>query len=219
LVPESISLNIDQTREEPEKMKKRLIVLGIAALVFGGVWSASATLVDNGNGVIWDDSSNLYWMQDLSIFANQDYSTQLSNISTYGGSTGADWYMASGLEISTLWSYSKEEITSMFTPTYMSGVPSNERTYYKGRYNEEDILSVGHLVASIEGGIGRLIKSNLGVSGRGYFDNVTYSSIGAWVVYEGSNPSPTPEPATMLLFGTGLAGLVGSRIRKKKKQQ
>lgn len=29
--------------------------------------------------------------------------------------------------------------------------------------------------------------------------------------------APIPEPATMLLFGTGLAGLVGSRIRKKKK--
>ena len=28
--------------------------------------------------------------------------------------------------------------------------------------------------------------------------------------------APIPEPATMLLFGTGLAGLVGNRIRKKK---
>ena len=37
-------------------------------------------------------------------------------------------------------------------------------------------------------------------------------------VDNGSTPGPSrvPEPATMLLFGTGLAGLIGSRIRRKK---
>ena len=37
------------------------------------------------------------------------------------------------------------------------------------------------------------------------------------IILQGEKVAPIPEPATMLLFGTGLAGLTGSRIRRKKK--
>ena len=42
------------------------------------------------------------------------------------------------------------------------------------------------------------------------FDNLTYTS-------NGSSPAPVPEPATMLLFATGVAGIAGLRRREHGK--
>lgn len=56
----------------------------------------------------------------------------------------------------------------------------------------------------------------LGATSNLNFANVYAPNVLSFATELGGGGDPVPEPATMLLFGTGIAGLVGARIRRKK---
>ena len=61
-----------------------------------------------------------------------------------------------------------------------------------------------------------LNSSSYGYAEVGYLDNLGYGPAFR-NVFETQPAAPVPEPTTVLLLGTGIAGLAGSRIRRKKK--
>jgi len=62
--------------------------------------------------------------------------------------------------------------------------------------------------------VGKIVDSSEWVNGPG--ENI-YSGFGSELTLTKIESVPVPEPTTMFLFCTGIAGLAGSRIRRKKK--
>ncbi len=85
-------------------MKNKLILVAASlALLVGGISTASATLIDRGNGMIYDSDQNLTWLQDANYAQTSGYDTDGRmnwNAATtwadsliYGGYS--DWRLAS----------------------------------------------------------------------------------------------------------------------------
>ncbi|WP_319550379.1 PEP-CTERM sorting domain-containing protein [Desulfogranum marinum] len=197
---------------------KRLIGLGAGLALLGLAGVANASLIDLGNGVIHDDVANQYWFQDLSTFKNLDYETQLYEIESlnmfdagYWDDRWGDWRMANLNDMQNLWSYDASEITSIFTQTVIDD-ENNRR--FEGRYNEAYSSRPNeHFMANLliyPTGYAR--KSPL--SAYPISDAQGFVTIGAWAVVDAT--SPAPEPTTIFLFGTGIAGLAALGRRRRK---
>ena len=68
------------------------------------------------------------------------------------------------------------------------------------------------VATAIKDGTFQLAMSNMGTA---------YSTFNVYLkggTSASTSPAPNPEPATMLLFGTGIAGMVGLRLKRKKQQ-
>ncbi|TKB07415.1 PEP-CTERM sorting domain-containing protein [Desulforhopalus sp. IMCC35007] len=171
----------------------------------GGV---NATLISN-NGVLKNDITNRYWLQDIDKFSGLSYVEQLEAIEQLNNSIAwgdyfiSGWRMATASDFSILVENCKlEEIGEIF-------VDNGLHSGLYGRLNEDE-GSNSHADLAI------IFGSDYNQDGRpdDYYTESGcvldgYLDVGAWVVAE-----PVPEPTSVLMFSMGLI-LCIMRFQKK----
>ena len=210
----------DVTNKYGEIRMKKSYLAGLAFSILispGNI--ATATVIDGPvvsygptqYTTFFDDATNRLWL-DLPNMYNKTYIEMLTEI------IPTDFRVATLYDIQELFQSLPNPYTNYTTYAAMIGSasPWGVPGMY-GLYDDDDstsglsdVLFTGYAYAFNYDGYPDVWSiSNYDC----YQSYVFHPGVGLWAFKESS---PVPEPATMLLFGTGIAGLAGSRLRRKK---
>ncbi len=121
------------------------------------------------------------------------------------GSLGLDVFIQDMSDSSII--FRNKQMSSWVTPGETFYVGGSDGEYYNENIGSvTDLLNTGSYRFRWQWWVLDRSNGNSPLTASGDF-NISFTP---------SGPAPVPEPATLLLFGTGLIGLVGSKLRKKK---
>lgn len=188
--------------KEEQIMKRAINYVSIFSLVMCvGLMATPAEallqVMGDTEKVVFDDTTEKYWIWDMSMFTDRTYSQMQDAISSLDYYNITDWNMAAMEDYNLLRAtYTHDELKQAFGP---SG-ESMEQVVWIGLTSTYESYAYGWGELTPVWGVGWTPGTEIPLDYRSF--------IGAWVVSEVGPGGVIPEPSTMVLLGFGIIGLL-----------
>ena len=214
---------------------KSIVKFIIICLLLALPYNVSAKLIEVSNLLLYDDLTSLYWYNNISEFSGGtggvDRALPWITTNYYGLTT---WHLASVTELNSL----VAGITAADFPKYFA--PTNAGNFGYGNYRDLGIGNYKYWVGGTDSystipgtsipyaldvfavridyslnDLAQLTPLSMDYSLQNGTQWIRLEEVGAWVTAEGS--APVPEPSTLFLICTGMAGFAAIRQLQRTK--